>query len=238
MANRIGELVVKRRSPPALRVTLVGVAVVGLVAAGLGLYRYGESVAGFNAEASARAAARSAKRIHRLKRQAAALAMRLTVSRHLLESDHAAYHGLVAALARADQRVMSLREKLGFYHAVLAAAHSAKGVRIESFHVVRSRKAWRYRLALVRPFAANGYTYASVRFTVHGQEGGRARVVSYPRPVAAPLTMHFKYFADARGPLPLPARFVPHSVVVSIAAAGRLIHKRYPWPAPPPAAHS
>ncbi|MHB8254902.1 MAG: DUF6776 family protein [Acidiferrobacter sp.] len=233
MANRIGDLVVKRRTSPVLRYSLAGAGVVLVVLGGVGLFWRGESVAGFHVHAAARRAARDRARVGHLRRQVASLTAQIAVSKHLLETDEAAYTALSAALKRSDQSVMSLREKLGFYHAILGASNKAAGLTIDQFHIVPGTHAWHYQLVLIQSFAFHRWVYASIRFTVQGEEAGHSSDFTYPRLVDAPLTVHFKYFTNTQGRLALPAGFVPRRVVVRVAAAGHIIKQTYDWPVGP-----
>ena len=232
MANRISDLVVKRRTSPVLRYGLVAAGVVIGVLGGIGLFVHGESVAGFYAARAARNAAAAQAHISHLRHKVAKLTADLTVSKRSLETADAAYTALSMALKHSDQGVMDLREKLGFYHAILGASNKA-GLTIEQFHITPGTKAWHYQLVLVQSFAFHRWVYASVRFTVQGEEAGHSSEFSYPSLVEAPLTMHFKYFDNAQGRLVLPAGFVPHRVVVRVAAAGHVTKRAYDWPIEP-----
>lgn len=230
MGNRISDLVVKRRTSPALRYGLTAMAAVLVVLGGLGLYEYGESVAGFNAQAASRAKTEARAKISHLHRQLRHLQASLAISKRSLQTDTVAYKDLAAALKRSDQRLMSLREKLGFYHAILGAPHKAAGVSIDKFHLVRKAKVWHYNLVLIQSLAFQRFVYASVRFTVQGQMAGHSSDVYYPRLVDTPLTVHFKYFSDTRGRLALPTGFIPQRIIVTVAATGHTIKQAYPWP--------
>ncbi len=230
MGNRISDLVVKRRTSPLVRYGLMTAAAALIVLGGLGLYEYGESVAGFNAQAASHAKTEADAKISHLHRQLGHLQASLAVSKRLLQTDQVAYGDLAAALKRSDQQVISLREQLGFYQAILGASHKAAGVSIDKFHLVRKAKTWYYNLVLIQSLAFQRWVYASVRFTVQGRMAGHSSDVSYPRLVDTPLTVHFKYFSDTRGRLALPAGFIPQRVIVTVAATGHTIKQAYPWP--------
>lgn len=230
MGNRISDLVVKRRTSPLVRYGLMTAAAALIVLGGLGLYEYGESVAGFNAQAASHAKTEADAKISHLHRQLGHLQASLAVSKRLLQTDQVAYGDLAAALKRSDQQVISLREKLGFYQAILGASHKAAGVSIDKFHLVRKAKVWHYNLVLIQSLAFQRWVYASVRFTVQGQIAGHSSDVYYPSLVDTPLTVHFKYFSDTRGRLALPTGFVPQRVIVTVAATGHTIKQAYPWP--------
>ncbi len=230
MGNRISDLVVKRRTSPLVRYGLMTAAAALIVLGGLGLYEYGESVAGFNAQAASHAKTEADAKISHLHRQLGHLQESLAVSKRLLQTDQVAYGDLAAALKRSDQQVISLREQLGFYQAILGASHKAAGVSIDKFHLARKAKTWYYNLVLIQSLAFQRWVYASVRFTVQGRMAGHSSDVSYPRLVDTPLTVHFKYFSDTRGRLALPAGFIPQRVIVTVAATGHTIKQAYPWP--------
>ncbi len=230
MGNRINDLVVRPRTSPAVRYGLTAAAVVLVVLGGLGLYEYGESMAGFNAHAASRDVTRAHAKISRLHQQIAQLQAHLAISKRSLQTDQVAYGDLAAALKRSDQQVMSLREKLGFYHAILGAPHKTAGVSIDTFHLVHGTKTWHYNLVLIQSLAFHRWIYASVRFTVQGQVAGHSSDLNYPSLVDTPLTVHFKYFSDMQGRLPLPAGFIPQRVTVTVAATGHTIKQAYPWP--------
>ncbi len=230
MGNRINDLVVKRRMSPVLQYGLTAAAAVLIVLGGLGLYEYGESVAGFNAQAASHAKTKADAKIFHLHREIRRMQASLSVSKRSLQTDAVAYKDLAAALKRSDQQVMSLREKLGFYHAILGASHKAAGVSIDKFHLVRKAKVWHYNLVLIQSLAFQRWVYASVRFTVQGQIAGHSSDVYYPSLVDTPLTVHFKYFSDTRGRLVMPAGFIPQRVIVTVAATGHTIKQAYPWP--------
>ena len=230
MGNQIGDLVVKRRTSPVLRYGLTAAAALLIVLGGLGLYEYGESVAGFNAQAASRAKTEADAKISHLRRQVVNLQADLAISKRSLQTETVAYGDLAAALKRSDQQLMGLQEKLGFYHAILGAPHKAAGVSIDKFQLERGAKAWHYNLVLIQSLAFQHWVYASVRFTVQGQMAGHSSEVYYPSLVDTPLTVHFKYFSDTRGRLALPAGFIPQRLIVTVAATGHTIKRAYPWP--------
>jgi len=233
VANRITDLVVKRRISPLLRYSLVGVGAVLMVLSGIGLFEHGERVAGFDASAAARREIEALAHISRLRHRVAHLTAELAVSKRSLETAGVAYAALSAALKRSDQSVMDLREKLGFYHAILGASNKAAGLTVDQFHVTPGAKAWHYQLVLVQSFAFHQWVYANVRFTVQGEQAGHSSEFVYPGLVDAPLTVHFKYFDDVKGRLVLPAGFVPHHVVVRVTAGGHVTKRAYDWPTGP-----
>lgn len=231
MANRIGDLVVKPRSSPWVRYGLMAAGTVVLVATGAGLFWRGESVAGFDSSAAGREVAADRAKIRELRHRSAALGVRLAMSERSLQAENSAYAALSAALKESDKKAMRLREKLGFYRAILQNSGKNAGLKIDRFHVRRLGKAWDYRLVLTEPFALDQWVYADVRLTVQGEKAGHSSDVSYPRLVDTPLTVHFKYFDDMRGRFVLPSGFVPQRVVVQVAAGGRTLRGSYAWPA-------
>ncbi|HUW98847.1 MAG TPA: DUF6776 family protein [Acidiferrobacter sp.] len=237
MPNRIGDLVVKRRVSPLRHYGLVAVAVAVVILGGIGLFRHGERVAGFNVVAAARYRVQALAHISRLRQQVAHLTAELAVSKRSLETDEAAYAALSAALKRSDQSIMGLHEKLGFYHVILGAANKGAGLTIDQFHITPGAHAWHYQLALVQSFAFRHWVYASMRFTVQGEEAGRSSEFSYPSLVQAPLTVHFRYFDNVQGRLVLPAGFVPRQLVVQVVAGGHVTKQTYDWPAGPSVSH-
>ncbi|MHB1514070.1 DUF6776 family protein, partial [Acidiferrobacter sp.] len=206
------------------------VAAVLIVLGGFALYEYGESVAGFNIQAASLAKTQADAKISHLRREIVRLQASLAISKRSLQTDTVAYGDLATALKRSDQQLISLREKLGFYHAILGAPHKAAGVHIDKFHLVRGAKTWHYNLVLIQSLAFQRWVYASIRFTVQGRMAGHSSDVDYPRLVDTPLTVHFKYFSDVQGRLALPAGFIPQRVIVTVAATGHTIKQAYPWP--------
>ncbi|MHB1565626.1 MAG: DUF6776 family protein [Acidiferrobacter sp.] len=227
MQNRIADLVVKRRVSPLVRTGLIGGSILLIVLGGLGLYRRGEAMAGFNARHADRQEQRLRGEVQQLRRQTAVLAQRLAVDRRTREAAGAAYTGLAGALKQSDRHVTQLEEQVGFYRAILGGPAQA-GVQIERFRVAADG---RYHLVLIQSFAYHRALTAVLHFTVHGRAHGRPSVWSYPAAVDRPLAVHFKYFSDTRGRFVLPAGFVPARVIVSVATNGRSVRRGALWPA-------
>lgn len=232
MVNRIGDLVVRRRVSPAVRYGLIAGAVVLGVLTGIGLFWRGESVAGYNAVHAVRDEARARVRIASLQARVKRLSAQLAMSKRLLQSGNVAYAALSSALKKSDARRMHLKERLGFYKTVLAASKAAKGLKIDSFQVVRASSGWRYRLVLVQPFAADRWIYARVRLTVQGRGAGRSSGAPPARLVDVLRNVHFKYFDEVRGSVQLPANVTPQRVMIQVASGAYVVTQSYAWPHP------
>ncbi len=236
MVNHIGDLVVRRRVSPVVRYGLVAAGAVLVVLGGAALFWRGESVAGFDAGRAAHEQALAKKQIAHLQHKVRMLSAKLAMSKRMRQSGDVAYSSLSSALKKSDEQLMHLKERLGFYEAVLGASKRAKGVTIQRFRIVREARGWRYRVLLVQPFASNGWTYARVRLTVQGNPPGLSSDTPATSLVDTPKAVHFKYFDEVRGRLVLPADIVPQWVVVQLTSGGHVVTRTYPWPASTPPA--
>lgn len=234
MVNHIGDLVVRRRVSPAVRYGLIAGGIVLAILGGAGLFRWGESAAGYDVGRASHDEAQARMRLARLQHDLKRLSAQLAMSKRLLQSGNVAYAALSAALQKSDGRRMHLKERLDFYKTVLGASKAAKGVEIDDFRIVRAAAGWQYRLVLVQPFAADRWTYARVHLTVQGRDAGRSSGASAVRLVDTRRPVHFKYFDEVRGPLKLPAHVIPHKVMVRVVSGAQVITRGYPWPNPAP----
>lgn len=231
MHKRVSNLVVKQRISPWVLYGLMGAVVFFVTIGGMGLYRYGESQAGFNAAQASHIEDHLRQQIVRLRGQNTLLSENVTVIQHASQTQRVAYAALAQSLMQADRQVLRLQEKLGFYQAIMKGSAKGPAVKLEQFHVTAGAPS-HYHLVLIQAYAFHRSVVAAVRFTVQGRENGHSSVWSYPGLVDKPLTVHFKYFEDTRGPLILPAGFVPSQVTVQVAVAGRILKQTIPWPAP------
>lgn len=234
MVNPIGDLVVRRRVAPAVRYGLMATGALLAILGGAGLFRWGESAAGYDVGRASHDEAQARTRVARLRHDVKRLSARLAMSTRLLQSGNVAYAALSAALKKSDDRRMHLKERLDFYKTVLGASKAAKGLEIDRFRIVRAASGWQYRLVLVQPFAADRWTYARVRLTVQAQGSGRSSAPPAARLVDTRRTVHFKYFDEVRGPLKLPAHVIPHKVMVRVVSGAQVATRGYPWPNPAP----
>lgn len=229
MVNRIGDLVVKPRRSPWLRYGVPGAGLMVIVLAGIGLFFYGESLAGFDVGQASRKEAAARRAIKHLQHRIVGLTRELDMSKRLLQANEAAYQALSGSLKQADQKVMSLRERVGFYQAILETKPKGPGLKIDRFELSYGRTAWHYRLTLVQSFAFNRWVYAQVGVTVQGKKTGHLSEVSYPALVDKGPTVHFKYFNNVRGRFIVPNGFVPQQVIVRVTSAGHVLTHAYAW---------
>ncbi|MHB8414830.1 MAG: DUF6776 family protein [Acidiferrobacteraceae bacterium] len=232
MPNLRGDVVVRSRSSRTVRIlAIAGVALLAVLA-GIGLYRRGLLMAGYDRVAAITREQRLQQRIDRLVAENQTLRQGLAVAQRSLEMDQAAYHDLHRSLGRSARRIVKLEERVDLYRTVLSPRTPIEGVTIERLTLRRvSGQRYRYALILVQPFEARGSVSGILRFKITGLSAGYPVELAFPGQVDKAIPVRFKYFQDVEGILEFPHGFSPRFVNVDVRAEGRRIQKRFRWPA-------
>ena len=238
MFNRrnIGELVVKPRYSPRVKLLIIGVAVVILLVTVGIVYNHGLSMAGFERLAASRRQQDLQNRILQLETENQSLREALARAERTLQMDHTAYEELGRSLKASTQEIVKLREELNFYRNIISPPNKKSGLRIQSLKlepVANSKKVYRYKMVLIQALKHDYLVKGKARFEVSGIHSGENTILRFPQPTDTPISFNFKYFQDVEGKIELPEGFQPQWIKVNVTSRGRnaeTVEQTYPWP--------
>lgn len=236
--QKTGELVVKPRYSPRVKLFITGlIVVVLLVTAGM-IYNHGLSMAGFERVSATRHAEALRNRIVQLEGDNKSLREALARAERTLQMDQTAYQELDRSLKVSNQAIVRLREELNFYRNIISPPNKRSGLRIQSLKVEvsiddKNKNMYRYKMVLIQALKHDRKVRGRARFEISGLRAGENTVLRYPQPTDNPIRFDFKYFQDIEGKFALPADFEPKWIKVNVTSRGRnaqTVEQTYPWP--------
>ncbi len=232
--NKTGELVVKPRVAPRLKLLITGAAVTVLILGAGWIYNYGLSMAGFDRSSASRQQQKLETEIHQLRNDNQELREGLARAQRNLQMDQTAYQELERSLKASAQEIVKLREELNFYRNIISPADKKSGLRIQSLNIepVGKSNEYRYKLVLIQALKHERTVYGQARFEISGTRAGETAVLHVPSTKERPINVNFKYFQDIEGKFALPKDFRPQQIKVNVMTRGgaRTAEETYPWP--------
>jgi len=235
--HKTGELVIKRRISPRLKLLMISVGVVLLMIAGGALYNYGLSTAGVDSFAFFQRQSAMRDEARRLTDENRELRETLARAQRTLQMDQVAYQELDKSLKQSAREINKLREELSFYRNIISPANKVGGLQIDRLHIERAGKGnddeYRYKLVLIQSLKHDHTIYGRVRLEVNGARDGKDAVLMFPGPSDKPHNLNFKYFQEFDGIMKLPPNFQPASIKVNIATTSptaQTLEQNYSWP--------
>lgn len=231
MKNKLGDLVVKRRLAPSIRLAIAGAAVLSLLAAGGFIYSYGLTSAGFDRLSVAQKQQEQQEQIRKLKAENQELRDSLARAQLALQMDQTAYQDLDKSLKNSSQEIVKLREELNFYRNIMAS-DSKGGLQIQRLDIARADSAnqYRYKLVLVQPMKNDYRITGHVKLEIKGEQEGKETSVQFPG-AGKTIQINFRYFQDIEGQLNLPNNFRPQRIRVQVIPGnGEPVEQQYSWP--------
>jgi hypothetical protein len=231
-----GELVVKPRYSPRVKLLITGVAVVILLVTIGIVYNHGLSMAGFERLAASRRQQDLQNQILQLETENQSLREALARAERTLQMDQTAYEELDRSLKASAQEIVKLREELNFYRNIISPPNKKSGLRIQSLKlqpVANGKKVYRYKMVLIQALKHDYLVKGKARFEVSGVHGGENTTLRFPQPADTPINFAFKYFQDIEGQIELPDGFEPQWIKVNVTSRGRnaeTVEQTYPWP--------
>jgi len=235
--HKTGELIIKRRISPRLKLFITGLIVV-VVLAGIGaIYNYGLSSAGVDTFAFFQRQTVLRDELKRLNDENRDLRETLARAQRTLQMDQVAYQELDRSLKESAREINKLKEELSFYRNIITPPNSISGLQVERLNVERTGNpvdnTYRYKLVLIQALKHDSTIYGRVRLEVSGAQDGRDAVLVFPRPNDRAHNVNFKYFQEFEGVMKLPANFLPGGIKVNITTTSptaQTLEQNYAWP--------
>lgn len=230
--RQTGEVVIKPRRSPRVRLLIAVAVVVGVLVGGFAIYNHGLSMAGFNRLLALRQNQALHEEIERLKNENQELREGLARTQRTLQMDQTAYQEIDQSLKASEQEIIKLREELAFYRNIISPDNKVAGLQIQSFNVEPSGgpNEYYYKLVLIQALKHDRMVSGRVRFEIAGTQNGESMVEQRPRPIDKAIGVNFKYFQDVQGSLQFPQDFKPLRVKVSVQTGGQAVERTFPWP--------
>lgn len=232
--NKPGDLVIKLRYSPRIKLLLAVILAVALLAlAGL-IYNYGLTRAGFEREAAEQTQRALQEDIRKLQEKNQELQESLARAQRTVQMDQAAYQELDKSLKASAQEIVKLREELNFYRNIISPVDKKTGLRIQNLSIepVGTTNQFRYKLVLIQALKHESSVHGRATFEISGIQVGEDAVVRVPAANERPIQVNFKYFQDIEGKLELPRNFQPKRIKVIITSVGgaSMAEATYNWP--------
>jgi hypothetical protein len=232
--NKPGDLVIKPRYSPRIKLLLTVILAVALLAlAGL-IYNYGLNRAGFERESAEQAQRALQEDIRQLREKNQELQESLARAQRTVQMDQAAYQDLDKSLKASAQEIVKLREELNFYRNIISPVDKKTGLRFQNLAIepIGTSNQFRYKLVLIQALKHESTVHGRASFEISGIQVGEDAVVRVPAANERPIPVNFKYFQDIEGKLELPRNFQPKRIKVIITTVGgaSMAEATYNWP--------
>lgn len=232
MKNKLGDLVVKRRLSPSVKLAIAGAAVLVLLVAGGLIYTHGLTSAGFDRLSVAQKQQELHEQIRTLKAENQELRDSLARAQLALQMDQTAYQDLDKALKNSSQEIVKLREELNFYRNIISPGNKSGSLQIQRLDIARAdiEDQYRYKLVLVQSMKNENRVTGHVKLEVTGEQDGREALLHFPEAGKA-IQINFRYFQDVEGQLRLPKNFKPQRIRVQVIQGNaQPVEQQYAWP--------
>lgn len=233
LRNRTGELVVKPRYSPWMKLFVSGLIVIAVIATGGAIYNYGLNMAGSDRLSAYRRHQQLQDEIRRLHDDNQELRTALARAQRDVQMGQTTYQELDNALKTSAQEIVKLREELSFYRNIISPANKISGLQIQSFNVEATglENLYRYKLVLIQAMKHDRAVFGRVQFAVTGAQDGKSSSLNFPQSVDKPVNVNFKYFQDIEGNLRIPKNFIPLEIKVSVITTNaQTVEQTYSWP--------
>lgn len=228
-----GQLVVKPRLSPRIKLALVGVVATAVVVGTGWIYNYGVSMAGFERSSAAEEQQKLQDEIRKHAAENQELRESLARAQRSVQMNETAFQELDRSLKTSAQEIVKLREELNFYRNIISPADKKSGLRIQNLSVepVAVSNQYRFKLVLIQALKHEQTILGSASFQISGTQGGQDSTVAIPSPTDRPIKVNFKYFQDLEGQFQLPKDFKPRRIKVQVTPnSGAVIEESYAWP--------
>lgn len=233
MVKRIGELVVKPRRSPKVKLFLAGAVVLGILGLAGVVYNHGLSSAGFDRLAVAHRQQELQDQLQKLKAENQDLRDALARAQLAVQMDQTAYAELDRSLKNSSLEISKLREELSFYRNIISPDNKISGLQIQRLDInpTGTQNEFSYKLVLIQALKHDQSVGGQVRFEIQGEQDGAPATVRIPGSAEKPLAVSFRYFQDVVGGFRLAPGFKPSRIKVTVSGGGAIIAERtYPWP--------
>jgi ATPase subunit of ABC transporter with duplicated ATPase domains len=232
--NKPGELIIKQRYSPRMKLLLAVMAAVTLLGSAGFIYNYGLNRAGFESQSAQETQQTLQDETRKLQDENRELQESLARSQRTIQMDQAAYQDLDKSLKASAQEIVKLREELNFYRNIISPADKKSGLRIQNLYIEPAGGAnqYRYKLVLIQALKHESTVRGRAIIEVSGMQVGEDTLLRFPAANERPIQVNFKYFQDIEGKLELPRNFQPKRIKVYIKTSGgtSLAEATYAWP--------
>src|SRR3989338_6052191 len=232
--NKPGELVIKQRYSPRIKLLLAVILTLALLASAGLIYNYGLNRAGFERQSAEQTQQTLQDEMRKLREEGRELQEALARAQRTSQMDQAAYQDLDKSLKASAQEIVKLREELNFYRNIISPADKKSGLRIQTLSIepAGGTNQYRYKLVLIQALKHESTVQGRASFEISGMQVGEDVVVKVPTANERPIPVNFKYFQDIEGKLELPRNFQPKRVKVTITTPGgtSMAEATYNWP--------
>ena len=233
--NKTGELVVKPRYSPRIKLFVAGLVSVVLIVTAGAIYNHGMNMAGFDRLSAYQHQEALRSEMQRLRDENENLREGLARAQRAVQIDQTAYQQLDQSLKDSAKQIMKLEEEVSFYRNIISPANKMAGLQIQSLKLQRmgDSNQYQYHLVLIQALKHSQTIYGHAKLQVTGVQGGQNAAYTFPGAGDKPLVVNFKYFQEFDGTLKLAGNFEPQQVKVSVTTAGaggQTLEQLYNWP--------
>lgn len=233
--HKLGDLVIKPRYSPRIKLLLAISATVVLLAAAGWIYNYGLNMAGFERQSAEQTQHNLQGETRKLKDENQEMRESLARAQRTIQMDQTAYQELDKSLKTSAQEIVKLREELNFYRNIISPADKKGGLRVQSLSIEAAGDAnrYRYKLVLIQALKHERIVQGQASFEINGTQGGDEKMLKFPVSNERSIAVNFKYFQDIEGKLELPRNFQPKRIKVSVTTSNgaQSVEAVFAWPA-------
>lgn len=228
---------------PGRRQAFVAAAVLALLVAGFGLYRYtrATTVSDFEKAQSERDQLMEERRaqnkeLRQLRSENAQLKEQAAYLNRSQEIDVSACDTVKKSLAQLQAESADLREQLAFYRGIVSPGDAQAGVRVYDFKAYRQKQAgqFRYDLVLIQSARNEKRVGGTADIRIEGLKGAQKQLLRLADIATDPgrnLLFSFRYFQELGGQIKLPDGFRPLRVTIVLQpdGDGATVEDQYEW---------
>ena len=232
--NKPGELIIKQRYSPRIKLLLAVILTLALLASAGFIYNYGLNRAGFERQSAQQTEQTLQDEMRKLRDENQGFQESLARAQRTIQMDQAAYQDLDKSLKASAQEIVKLREELDFYRNIISPADKKSGLRIQNLYIepAGGTNQYRYKLVLIQALKHESVIQGRAILEISGMQVGEDTLLRFPATNERPIMVNFKYFQDIEGKLELPRNFQPKRIKVYITTSGgtSMAEATYAWP--------
>ncbi|GAB4509334.1 MAG: hypothetical protein Tsb0026_09470 [Sulfuricaulis sp.] len=232
--NKPGELVIKQRYSPRIKLLLAVVLALALLGSAGFIYNYGLNRAGFERQSAQQTEETLQEEMRKVRDENQGLQESLARAQRTIQMDQAAYQDLDKSLKTSAQEIVKLREDLNFYRNIISPTDKKSGLRVQNLYIEPAGGAnqYRYKVVLIQALKHESVIQGRAILEISGIQVGEDTLLRFPATNERPILVNFKYFQDIEGKLELPRNFQPKRIKVYITTSGgtSMAEATYAWP--------
>jgi hypothetical protein len=230
------KLIIRSHHPWRHRAKIASVAVV-LVLAGWGIFKYGQSSAGFDNDSLHQSHELLQELVQQEKQTNQNLREQIAILQRASQVDKQAYAGVEASLKQVQDEMLELKEEVAFYRGIVAPAETESGLNIADFKLtsIGDEQVFRFKLVLTQLKSNVRVVKGYAEVVFEGVKDGAQVQLSLKQLTGGALDkikLRFKYFQNQEGEVVLPAGFLPSRVLVEVVPSVKgmtRLKKTFDW---------